>query len=587
MKKFFKQVGATLVALFIFTLLTIGIASNSLIFNFKKNILPSTPSQTLQHNSILSIKLQGQVTEHKTNPFSSKFSLAELSYGLNNAAQDPDIKGVFIEISPDFSLKGYAYLQSILHLIKAFQKSNKPVAVYSQSYNLPLLSALSSANIIAINPVGTLSTQGPSISLFNYKGLLNRLGVNSIVYQSGKNKNAGEPYTEVLPTSDTKKHMLELLSSFYEYSLQNISENRGINQKDIEKINKKYAALIPNQAKSLHIIDKIAHKDDVQEEFECFIEEQANKSGEKNLTPPTETNYIDLLAYNQHHAIKNEKVSKKNAQVIIIPLEGEIVEGESSENKIGSEDTVELLEQYGDDDNFKAIVLTIDSPGGSVTASEKIRHAIAKIAKNKPIVALIRNVGASGGYYIIMNTDCIIAQELSIIGSIGVISMGFEISRLLRALGVHVETIKTSPYGNINDMYHEPSEKEKVIMQNYINHLNQLFRSHLIEARNLDPEKVADFADGRVFLAKKAKEHGLIDQIGGLSEAIEKAATLASLQSYTTVYHTTAFNIKDVLGYLKNHIRGEAQQALIKDSLATLQKLALNNKKHKILPIQL
>lgn len=580
MKQFFKQVGATLVGLFIFVLLLIGIASNSLIFNVKKNILPSTTSQALKHNSVLSIKFKGQVTTHKTNPFSSKFSLSELSYALKKAAQDPHIKGLFIEVSPDFSLKGYANIETILRLIKEFQKSNKPVAVYSQDYKLPLLSTLSSANIIALNPSGTLSTQGPSTSLFHYRGLLNRLGITPIVYQSGKNKNFGDSYKELVPTSDEKKHIFELLSSFYQYSLQTISQNKGIKGKNIEKINEKYAILFPGQAKSLNLIDTIAHKDDAQEELEFLIQKQENKSFKESLKSSTKTHYIDLLAYNQHHQANNAKDYKKNNQIVIIPLEGAIVDGKSSENKIGAEDTIELLQKYGNDDNVKAMILLIDSPGGSATASANIGHTIKKIAKRKPIVSLYINVAASAGVHMSVNSSWIIASEQTITGSIGSVSMRFEISRLLRGLGIYVEPIKTSPYGNINHVmhYHEPSEKEKAMMQNQNKHYNQLFRSDVIEARNLDPKKVEERFDGSVFKGPIAKKIGLIDQIGGADEAIEKAAELAGLQSYTTVYHKKALNINDVLRYLKAHVRVEAQQAFIQDALTSLQQFDMNNK---------
>lgn len=565
MKNFLKQVGATLAGLFIFSLFITGIISHGLITSLKKNIFRPAIEQSLTKHNLLHIRLEGKITEHTTLPFLPHLSFTELTYGLEKAATDPTIKGVFIETRTDFTTS-YAYLEALAQLLEKFKQSDKPVAVYSEGYSLPFLANFASADILTINPVGSISLQGPYTSLLYYKQLLDKLNITPIVYQSGKNKNAGERFTNSVPRKETKQRILGLLNDLYNYSKENISRHRNINPQTIDMLNEEYAFLTPLQAKEAGIIDAIQHKADIIDKLERLIankdqgiQDETENQAQRKSIEQTDSNssaqklsLIDLHTYNKLQQAKNSRLINKDKQIMILSLEGTITEGKSKPGRLGADDTVALIEEYAEESSCKALILIINSPGGSVTASEKIRHAIARTKSKKPVIALIRSVGASGGYYIIMNANYIIGQNTSIIGSIGVIAMAFEASGLFKKLGVHVETIKTTPYGDLNNLYHVPSEKERNSMQNNINYLNELFRSQVIEARKLDPKKAEAFADGRVFLAKQAKEHGLIDKIGYLSHAIEQAALLAHLKpgKYSVVYHQRPLAIRELLLHL-------------------------------------
>ncbi|MEM7173645.1 MAG: S49 family peptidase [Bacteroidota bacterium] len=541
MKNFLKQVGANLTALTLFFVLLAVAFSSSVLLNLKKNIVPVTQThQKLVPNSILHITLEGELVEYKKNALSTGFSLAGLRYALEQAAQDEDIRGVFIELTSHFNAKGYAHLDTIRKYIKNFQKSGKPVHIYSESYTLPFVATFASADNLTLHPVGRVNLQGPYGMLFYRKKVLERLGITPFVFQSGKNKNHGEEYVKDKPSVETQKSMLDIYKFLYNDSLKKVEQAKHMPKGTIHQINIDHAFLNPKQACQYKIINSIGAKQEALEAFKASFNFQPDK---KNTV-----NEISLTAYVKE---KQQAQTQRNeeAKILVLSLEGDITDGKSSENNISSEKVVPIIKKYTEDKSYKGLVIIVNSRGGDVMACEKIQYEIIQICKAKPVVALIRNMGASAGYAIIMNAHHIVAHEQSIVGSIGTVSIGFDISKLMKKMGVHVETIKTSP--NSSNVYEALNEKTKAAYQAFNKYMAQRFKNSVLKARKgkIDPKVLDEFADGRVEFGEKAKAIGLIDEIGDLDTSLEKAAELADLKpgKYTVYYHKEPIYLQNIL----------------------------------------
>jgi len=482
------------------------------------NEKPEIPS-----NGILKIQLPIDLSEKGTEESFSRIigsisgnntmTLNEFRQKIKDAGKDERI--VAISLDAGLFSGGLAKAQEIRQCIDSFQNTGKPVWCYSENFTELGFYIASTCDKVFANPKGVSEFNGFSSGIVMYKGMLDKLGVDVQVFKVGKFKGAVEPYTQEKLSENNLEQIQAYLGSLFENQLSQIALDRNINRDSLKSFAMFGNSYLMENCLNAGLIDSLSYYD----QFESFL-----NAKHKNFKWVESKNY-------KGNDSDYEYVEDK---IAVLYLEGEIIPGKSeSEDQIASDDVCKILRKIKKDDEIKALVLRINSPGGSSAASDLIAREISLIKEKKPVIASFSNVAASGGYYIACLADSIFADRNSITGSIGVFALIPNTSKLYGGtLGLNYESVNSGPQSELWRPDKPLSESQKRIMQNMVDGVYEDFTQIVSKGRQLNIERVKEIAEGRVYSGVQAKEIGLIDGFGGLEYSIQAAAKKAKIKNY-------------------------------------------------------
>ncbi len=482
----------------------------------------------IEPNTVLHLKFDKPIPEKTNNipidPFNLKeqkfLGLQEMLDAIERAGADDNIKGILLET--DMLQGGLATADILRDAIYDFKKEGKFVYAYANAYSQGSYYLASAADKIYLNPVGLLDFRGFAAEVPFFKDMLDKAGVKMQVYYAGKFKSATEPFRRTNMSEENKLQVREYLEDAFGEFLTDISQGRNIPQAELRRIADGYLAFMPQKALELKMVDELAHRDMV-------IESIREKLGmDKKEKFPIMT----IEEYNLSNPAKSDFKAKN--KIAVVYAEGNIVDGKGEMGSIGDEKYVDILSKLRKDDKVKAIVLRINSGGGSAMASENIlREVELAKAQGIKVVVSMGDYAASGGYYIACKADSIFAEPNTLTGSIGVFSMIPSAQKLLNdKIGVAFDTVKTGAFAVGISPFRDMSEAEGKVMQAFVDNLYETFLGHVSQGRNLSRDAVNEIAQGRVWTGKKALGIGLVDRIGNLEDAIASAAILADVKDY-------------------------------------------------------
>ncbi|HPR16818.1 MAG TPA: signal peptide peptidase SppA [Candidatus Cloacimonadota bacterium] len=474
----------------------------------------------VNEGSFLHIDITGQITsynEYSDNLFTEpEVSAQELINKIDYAATDEKISGILLE--PHTILSGYADLNEIMAALERFRATDKKVYSYLDMATNKDYFLASASDQIVLNPsasAGILLT-GVGGNVLFYKELLDKIGIDVTVLTAGKYKGAGENFTSTSFSQPVRQNLQQLYGSIYDTILEKIARNRNLNADEIRYIYESRPEMFINQdtAVEYKLVDELMQREDLIARYQL-----------KN-------HLVDYKKYRaDSHPVSAYKIAVIYAQGNIAPSSNLPTASGISAEKINP-----ILDDLMRDNSVKAIVLRVNSPGGSALISEIITAKIDAVRQHKPVVVSMGNLAASGGYYISSNADYIVADPFVITGSIGVVSMIPTVGELTDKLGVTHETIGKGKYATSFDLYSKLSAEEIKTFQASIDKTYLEFKERVARGRSLSLDTVEKFAQGQVWNSYKAVEYGLADEVGMLNDAIRKAAELAGVTNYQVTY---------------------------------------------------
>jgi protease IV len=509
---------------------------------------PSKPSIT--DKTVLHIALRGRVVEHAPDTLMQLFQkeqeqiidLLALKDAIKHAQEDSNIRGIYLEAN---ALKaGWASLEEIRNALLSFQKAGKFIVAYGEHYTQKTYYLASLADEIVLHPGGIFHLRGLSQTVFFYKALLDQLEVAPQVFRVGEYKSAVEPFTRKDMSQASKRQSSRLLNAVYDHFSANIAIARGLKKASIQAMADALLVVMPHDACHAKLVSQVGHFDDV----ETLIKTKLALAQEASI------NYVSLSKYAPFK--KTPQSSKKKIAVLIAA--GNIVDGAGTPGTIGAKDLASSLRNIRKDESVKAVVLRINSPGGSALATDVVWRELMLTKAQKPVVASMSDVAASGGYYLASACSKILAHPTTITGSIGIFGLFFDVHALLNnKLGITTDAVKTGSSADMFENLGRPlNNHEKTMMQKVVDKGYNTFLERVASGRNMDKQAIARVAGGRVWTGQVAQAKGLVDELGGLEAAIQVAAKLAAIEDeYTVLYWPKTRTLSEQLfdGW-KNHV---------------------------------
>ena len=536
-RSFFASVLGTFTAFgLLFVILLLIISATASIFN------ASTGVRTLSDNSILNLDLNLPIVERPPvfDEIQSLLGLEEEVLGLPNilsairiAAENPKIQG--IRLRSDFISSGWAQTHSIRKALKDFKSKDKFIYAYGDVFTQKGYFLASVADSIFLNPVGALEFKGLASEVLYYKDFQDKYGFKMEVVRHGKYKSAVEPFLENEMSAENKFQIHTLLNDIWSTLREEISISRDLLPETLDAIVSSNKIAISQDAVSSKLIDGLAYEDVFDEKIKTRLGLDIDEKLKK-------------VSINSVNNTKESYDASIKDRIAVVYAKGPILYGEGSESIIAQGIFVETLEELSKDDWIKAVVLRVDSPGGSALTSELIWRTIEKLKKSKPVIVSMGNVAASGGYYIAAGADHIFADPLSITGSIGVFATLPNVKGFLDDIGIQAQSVEThpnalgySPFQTLNKSYEQQ-------MISGIENIYDIFKERVIQGRELSPEAVENLAQGRVWSGKQALKLGLIDDLGDLQDAIKLAANDLDIEDYNVIeYPKFEDNLENML----------------------------------------
>lgn len=437
---------------------------------------------------------------------------------LKKAKTDENICGVYMDLST-INAGGFATVQEIRNAILDFKKSGKFVAAYSDTYTQVAYYLASAADKVYLNPEGNLEMLGLKAQIMFYKGALDKLGINAQIIRHGKFKSAVEPYMLEKMSPANREQFDALLGSIWGSMTSEISKSRNISTEELNSIANNMTVTDGKSALKAKLVDDLLYKDELIKKLSTFAKQEKNKEPEAISI----TKY-DLVAG------KNEKFS--HDKIAIIYANGEVVMGSDGKN-LSEKEISSAIREARKDDKTKAIVLRVNSPGGSALASDIIWREMELARKVKPIVVSMGDLAASGGYYITAPANVIFAQPTTLTGSIGVFGVLFDVQKGLKEkIGISVDVAKTHAHADLGSPFRSLTSNENQVIQMEIERIYATFTGHVSKGRRLPISYVDSIGQGRVWSGVMAQKIKLVDKLGGLSDAVAEAAKLAKLKEY-------------------------------------------------------
>lgn len=479
-------------------------------------------------NSVLNISLQAQIPEQTNNVQMDQFQFEmdnvigvhDMARCITYAKTDDDIQGIMIDLtSASLGQANAAYLRET---IQDFKSSGKFVLAYAPSYSKGTYYLASTADQIYINPFSVMEFDGFAASIPFFKGMLDKLGVKMQVKYAGQFKSATEPFRLFEMSEQNKVQVRAYLEGMYKVYLDDIAASRNMTSAQLRAIANQGILLNSKEAMENGLVDGIKYKDEVLTELRTRL----------GLAEDDKIPSIGLYDYAEF--VSSKKDFKSSNKIAVVYAEGSIVDGEGELGNVGGDNYARIIRKVRKDDNVKAIVIRVNSGGGSGMASENIWREI-ELAKadGKTVVTSMGDVAASGGYYIACNSDAILAQSNTITGSIGVFAMIPSFQAGMRDhLGIEVDTVKTTTFSTSISPFFDMNEEEGDRIQKYIDEFYDHFLLRVSEGRGKPVPQVHEIAQGRVWTGEKALEIGLVDKLGDLNDAIALAAEKAGITDY-------------------------------------------------------
>jgi protease-4 len=536
-----------------FSLITSGILLFILVIGVTAAFTPKPP--TLTQNSVLVLDLNTNITDGEAANTPSMvmeaflggrqtqtLALWQIIDAIEAATTDDFIQALYLHgsLQPHHQGCGFATLRELRNAVSAFQSAGKKVYAHMLSPTLRDYYLCSIADHLTLDTMGMLFTPALGSEVTYWGAAFEKYGIGVQVMRTGKYKSWTEPFTEKAMSAENKEQLTVLLDQLSKTLLADIAERRSISVEDLTALAQEKAFLTADEAAQAGLISAAASTDIILDELKALVGEDT--SGET-------FSQIDMRDYIYAQSLKPEK-NKTADEIAVLYAEGEIVMGEGEYHNIGGDRLARTLRTLRHDDAIKAVVLRINSPGGSAQASEMIAREIALIQKSKPVVTSIGSVAASGGYWIAAPTDCIFAEPCSITGSIGVFGLKPNIQKLGNAHGVNWDSVMTTPFANLFSIATPMDPIAYHQLQSANEHVYHLFIDKVAQGRHLEPEYIETIAQGRVWTGFEAKKNGLIDELGGLKDAIAKAAELASISTWKLTHLPERQNFTEALAEL-------------------------------------
>lgn len=554
--KFLGNVLATIVGIFVFTMLFFfGILLIGAIFGGEEE------SVTVKENSVIELNLEeihndyaGKYSDPWVTAFSDKehIGLTDIIDAIEAAKTDDNIKGISI-LNNNSSL-GMAQSKAVRDALEDFKKSGKFVMAYANTYSQKEYYLNSVANTIYLNPVGDLDFKGLSSDLLFFKDFQDKTGIKMEVIRHGKYKSAVEPFLENKMSDANREQITALLNSIWNSVVTDIAKSRNLSIQKLNEIANGLLARTPEMAKAQKLVDVVAYEDAYHNAIKKLLKVNTKDEYEK----------VSIADYTRKF-ITTSIPSDATDEIAIIYAQGEIQSGEGDVNIIGEGAMRRSINEARNNDDVKAVVLRIDSPGGNALTSDLIWREIELTKKVKPVVVSMGNYAASGGYYIACNATKIFAENNTITGSIGVFGILPNFSGLTNKMGIHSEQVKTHENSGNYNPFAPIDEKFKAVTTEGVEQIYKTFVSHVAQGRKMTFAQVDAIAQGRVWTGSDAIKIGLVDTIGGLNDAIQEAARLAKITSYTTQnYPEYKKNFEDLF---ENLPFAKTKERLIKEEI--------------------
>lgn len=575
MKQFFKMMFASTLGFFVGLMLAGVIA---IVFMIGMVAGLSSNSQAVYtpkaENSVFKIAFEGDIRESaEENPFTnlltgreSDLSLRDLLKSIRHAKEQESVKGIYLDMGV-FS-GGTASLDAVRRALMDFKESGKFIVAYADSYTQGGYYLASVADKIYLNPQGILGLAGLSSQTMFYKGLLQKIGVEMMVFKVGTYKGAVEPFIADKLSDANREQITSYQNSIWGNITKGIAKSRNITVEDVNRFANEGAFFAsPEKAVEYKLIDELKYRSEVEK----YLIEQSGQTGDKLKT-------VGLS--NMKNVKKTDR--KYRNKIAIVYAEGEIMQQIISSPYSGnypciSEKINDDLKKLADNEDVKAVVLRINSPGGSAYTSEQIWKQVYELKKKKPVVVSMGSVAASGGYYIASGASKIIAEPNTLTGSIGIFGMFPNTAGLFNKLALTTDMVKTNRYADFGDPSRPMTDDEKALIQGYIERGYDTFLTRCAEGRGVSKADIDSIGQGRVWTGEQALKIGLVDELGGIERAVELAGELAEIYNYNIMEVSTDHDFLKEL--LEKQIE-VVKQSVVKDMLGdeyehfrTLQKV--------------
>lgn len=554
MLQFFKYVLATLVGIFVFFILSL-----ILLTAIGSAFSSGNKASEIKEDSVLKLSLNQQIVENapSEDPFEmildnqgAKVGLVDLKEAIANAKLDPNIKGIYLDV--EYPVAGISTLEELRGSLKDFKKSGKFIWSYSEVMSEPAYYLNSVADRIFLPEVGDMEFNGLNAKITFMKGLFEKLGVEPVIFRVGEYKSAVEPYIRTNMSPENKLQISSYVNSIADQIYGQVAESRGKTMDEINEILNNPVGSA-EEAKEKGLITDIGYYDS----FEKALKEELGLDEDKKI------GFVELKKYST--AKKYVESGNRNNRIAVIVGQGTIYSGEGNSDSIGSDSWIEELRKAAKDKKVKAIVLRINSGGGSALASDVMWREIELAKKEKPVYASMGDYAASGGYYMAMGCDTIVANPTTVTGSIGIFGMLFNAQELMNnKLGITFDGVETHEHSDFPSLVSEMPETEKRMIQNMVNKGYERFTRKAAAGRKMELAKLKSLAGGRVWTGVQAKENGLVDVLGNLEDAVKLAAKRTGIEEDYQVryYPKPKTDIELVMERLNAKIEGNIDSKL-------------------------
>ncbi len=528
MKDFMKFTLATVVGIVLVSVIMFVLSIATVV-----GMASATETETVvQENSIMMLDLNGTLQERsEENPFAQFMGEDYTSYGLNDilssikkAKENDNIKGIYLQATTLSA--GYASLEEIRNALKDFKESGKFIVAYSDNYTQGLYYLASVADEVMMNPKGMLDWHGIVSTPVFFKDLLEKIGVEMQIFKVGTYKSAVEPYIATEMSEANREQVQVYINDIWSVITQNVSESRGMTEEALNEIaNSGMMFQSAEETVKSNLVDTLIYKNDVRKHL-------------KKVAGIGEDDALNVLGLSEMINVKKNVPKDKSGNIVAVYYAyGEIDNATSTgmDEGINSEKVIKDLRNLKDDDDVKAVVLRVNSPGGSAFGSEQMWYAVEELKKEKPVIVSMGDYAASGGYYMSCNADTIVAEPTTLTGSIGIFGMFPNMQGLTDKLGLDFDVVKTNKFADFGMTTRPMNSDEKALLQMYINQGYDLFLTRCSEGRGIPKEELDKIAQGRVWTGVRAKELGLVDELGGLDRALEIAIAKAGIDAYTVM----------------------------------------------------
>jgi len=556
--RFIKYILATIIGIFLFFVISFALLA------LVGSIASKMGGPTIESNSVLYATFSDEIVEKGSkSPFSNfnpltlqpekKSGLNDILSSIDKAKDDARIEGIFLELGTIPA--GFATIEAIRNALLDFKQEGKWVYAYGEMISQKAYYLASVADTIMLNPTGIAEFKGFRSELMFFKGALDKLDIEAQVFKVGDYKSAVEPFILTEMSDDNREQIKEFLNDFYNIFLDGISKERSISSAELKNLANQAKITDAESAKNFNLVDVLTYKNEALN----IIRTKLGKDEDDKLK------FMPLTSYGV--ANKSNKPFAKD-KIAVVYAWGNIVDGPGKNGTIGSRDYEKIIRKIREKNSAKAIVLRVNSGGGSALASDVIWNEVKTANADIPVVVSMGDYAASGGYYISAFSDYIFAEQNTLTGSIGVFGLlpnmeGFWNNKL----GITFDTEKTSTYADIGTVNRKTTDEERAIIQKGVDKIYDTFLDRVAEGRDLPKEAVHEIAKGRVWSGLKAKQIGLVDEIGGLNDAIAKAAELAELENYRIVSYPEE---EDPVEKLMKSLTGQTKQKMLKEELGPL-----------------